>query len=98
MDMIIQGIIAAITILYLCSYVGFRRIFAHAFILDIIVTGGFVYMFAGSYAGMMTGLIAGLTFSMFLRIGRRLFGVERVRLVRGYGRIFPTLCWVRSKS
>jgi len=96
-DMIFQGFIAAATILYLCSYVGFRRVFAHAFILDIIVTGGLVYAFAGSYAGMMTGLIGGLMFSMFMRIGRRLFGTERPKFVRGYGRIFPTLCWVRSK-
>lgn len=98
MDMILQGIIAAVTVLYLCSYIGFRRCFAHAFILDLIITGGFVWMFRGSYAGMMTGVIAGLTFSMFMRIGRRLFGVERVRLIRGYGRIFPTIVWVRSKS
>ena len=97
MDMIIQGAIAAATVLYLCSYVGFRRIFAYAFILDIIVTGGLVLMFAGSYAGMMTGVIAGLIFSMTMRIGRRLVGCERPRFIRGYGRIFPTLCWVRSK-
>jgi len=97
MDMVLQGFFAAATVLYLCSYIGFRRIFAYAFILDLAVTGGFIYMFAGSYAGMMTGVIAGLIFSATLRIGRRLFGVERVRFIRGYGRILPTMCWVRSK-
>ena len=97
MDMIVQGIIAAVTVLYLISYIGFRRAFAFAFALDIIVTAGFIWAFAGSYAGMMTGVIAGLTFSMFLRIGRRMFGVERVRVMRAYGCILPTLVWVRSK-
>lgn len=97
MDMLLQGFIAAATVLYLCSYIGFRRVFAHAFILDLLVTGGFIWMFAGSYAGMMTGVIAGLTFSAFMRIGRRLFGIERLRFIRGYGRILPTPIWVRSK-
>lgn len=95
--MIMQGFIAAATVLYLCSYIGFRRIFAFAFITDLIVTGGFIFMFAGSYAGMMTGVIAGLIFSSVIRIGRSLFGVERPRLIRGYGRILPSLIWVRSK-
>jgi len=97
MDMIFQGFIAAATVLYLFSYIGFRRVFAYAFILDIIVTGGFIWMFAGSYAGMMTGVIAGLLVSATFRIGRRLFGVEKLRLIRGYGRIFPSVIWVRSK-
>jgi hypothetical protein len=97
MDMLLQGAIAAATVLYLCSYVGFRRVFAYAFILDLAVTAGFVWMFAGSYAGMMTGVIAGLIFSATMRIGRRTMGIEKPRLIRGYGRILPTLVWVRSK-
>ena len=97
MDMILQGFFAAATVLWLISYVGFRRAFAHAFMLDVIVTGGMIYMFAGSYAGMMTGVIAGLMFSAFMRIGRRVMGIEKLRLVRGYGRILPTPIWVRSK-
>jgi len=96
-DMIMQGFFAAATVLWLISYVGFRRAFAHAFILDVIVTSGMIYMFAGSYAGMMTGVIAGLMFSAFMRIGRRIMGIERLTLVRGYGRILPTPIWVRSK-
>jgi len=97
MDMIWQGLIAAATVLYLCSYIGFRRVFAYAFILDIIVTGGFIWMFQGSYAGMMTGVIAGLTFSAFMRIGRTIFGVERLIPMRARGHILPSMRWVRSK-
>ena len=97
MDMILQGLIAAATVLYLCSYIGFRRIFAYAFLIDLAVTIGFIVMFAGSYAGMMTGVIAGLTFSAFMRIGRRVAGIEKLKFVRGYGRILPTPIWVRSR-
>ena len=97
MDMLTQGFIAALTALYLFSYIGFRRVFAFAFIVDVVMTITFVCMFAGSYAGMMTGVIAGLIFSIVLRVGRRLLGCERPHLIRGYGHILPTLVWVRSK-
>jgi len=97
MDMLLQGLIAAGTVLYLLSYFNLRRIFAHAFIVDLACTALLVYAFSGSYAGMMTGVIAGMTLSMFLRVGRKLLGIERMTFVRGYGHIFPTLIWVRSK-
>lgn len=97
MDTIFQGLIAAVTVFYLFSYVGYRRVFAHAFILDVIVTCAFIYMFKGSYAGMMTGIIGGLFFSAFMRIGRRVMGIEKLTFVRGYGRIIPNVFWVRSK-
>jgi regulation of enolase protein 1 (concanavalin A-like superfamily) len=98
MNMIVQGFIAAATVLWLMSYIGFRRIFAHAFVIDLVVTVGFVVAFAGSYAGMMTGVIAGLMVSMFIKAGRKLVGTERVRLVRRKGNIIPTFVWIRSKS
>jgi hypothetical protein len=97
MDMIVQGMIAAATLLWLLSYVGFRRVFAYTAWVDLLVTGGFVVMFAGSYAGMMTGVIAGLMVSLCLRIGRAALGVERLRFIRRSGDILPSLVWVRSR-
>ena len=98
MDMITQGFIAAATVIWLLSYIGFRRVFAYAFLADLVITAGMVYMFAGSYAGMMTGVIAGITVSAFLRIGRSVAGVERIRVMRRYGHILPSVVWVRSSS
>lgn len=98
MDMIVQGFIAAVTLLWLLSYIGFRRVFAYTAYVDIIVTGGFVIAFAGSYAGMMTGVIAGLFVSLSLRVGRALLGTERMRFIRRSGNILPSVVWVRSKT
>ena len=97
-DMIVQGMIAAATILWLLSYLKFRRVFAFAFIVDVIVTGGFIIMFIGTYAGMMTGVIAGLLVSMFMRVCRKAVGVERPRLRRQSGHVLPSLVWIRSKA
>ncbi len=97
MDMITQGLIAAATVLWLLSYIGFRKVFYFAFITDVVCTGTLVYMFSGSYAGMMTGVIAGGLLSMFLRAGRTVAGSSKPRWIRRSGNIMPTLVWVRSK-
>lgn len=96
MDMIVQGFIAAMTIVYLLSYLPMRRVFGYAFIFDIVITGGFIWMFAGSYAGMMTGLIAGLMVSMVLRMGGWLVGQEHLVLARRKGNILPEPIWMRK--
>lgn len=96
MDMIAQGFIAALTVLWLLSYIGFRKVFGYAFAADVLITGGMIYMFAGSYAGMMTGVIAGLMISITLKVGARVFGKERLALARRKGRITPSLFWRKS--
>ena len=97
MDMITQGAIAAATVIWLLSYLGFRKVFNFAFITDALITGTLVFMFSGSYAGMMTGVIAGLMVSMFIRGGRATVGTSKPRWVRRSGNIMPSLVWVRSK-
>lgn len=96
--MLMQGLIAAVTILWLLSYFGFRRVFGYAAVVDIVVTGGFMYMFAGSYGGMMTGLVAGLIVSCVLKFGGRVFGKERARVARLKGDLFPSLVWQRVEE
>lgn len=96
--MLLQGLIAAATILWLLSYFNFRRIFGYAAFVDIAVTGGFMFMFAGSFGGMMTGLIAGLMVSIVLKFGGRIFGYERATIVRLKGNLLPSIVWVRKEA
>ena len=98
MDMIMQGIFAAVMVLWLLSYLKFRRVFAYAGVFDIVITLGLMYAFKGSYAGLMTGVFAGIVVSTTLKFGGLIFGTERMRLVRRKGRIFPSRVWVRGKS
>ena len=96
--MIMQGIFAAVMVLWLLSYLKFRRVFAYAGVFDIVITLGLMYAFKGSYAGLMTGVFAGIVVSTTLKFGGLVFGIERMHLVRRKGRIFPSRVWVRSKS
>jgi hypothetical protein len=97
MDMIVQGMIAAATVLWLLSYFGFRRVFGFIMVVDIVVTVGFIIAFSGSYAGMMTGVIAGMITSMFLRVGRSMLGYSTPRFIRRSGDLFPSMVWVRRR-
>ena len=98
MDMITQGIFTAAMILWLLSYFGWRRVFAFAGVFDITITLTMMYMFKGSYAGMMTGVFAGVIVSMVLKFGGRVFGTERPRVIRKSGALLPSLIWTRSKA
>jgi len=98
MDMLTQGIFTAVMLLWLLSYFPWRRVFAFAGVLDICITLGMMWMFRGSYAGMMTGVFAGVIVSATLKFGGRLFGTECPRIVRKTGALIPSVVWVRSKS
>ena len=98
MDMITQGIFTAAMILWLLSYFGWRRVFAFAGVLDIVITLTMMWMFRGSYAGMMTGVFAGVIVSATLKFGGQIFGTERPRIIRKSGALLPSLVWTRSRS
>lgn len=48
--------------------------------IDILVTATFVSLFAGTYNGMMTALVAGLIFSIVLYILKICIGYESLRI------------------
>lgn len=93
MDMLMQGFIAALTFLWLLSYLPMRRVFGYALFFDITITGILMVMFTGSYAGMMTAVIAGMMLSMFLRLGRWALGAERLTLKRRKQEVIPSVVW-----
>lgn len=59
--------------------------------IDIGVTALFVTMFAGTYSGMMTALVAGLIFSISLWVLKIIVGYETPR----FSPRSPFLTWER---
>ena len=83
----------AVCFILLFGYLGYKRVAGYAVMVDVAVFALCIYMFAGTYAGMMTGIIAGVIISLFLKLVIRTVGVERVKLQRYKGDVFPTLRW-----
>ncbi len=83
----------AVAFIFLFSYFGFKKVAGYAVIVDIAVFALCIYLFKGTYAGMMTGIIAGICISVFLKSIRRTVGYEKLRLVRYKGKLVPEWEW-----
>jgi len=94
--MIEAGLISAIALFLVLARFNLRRICGYRTFIDVAATALFVYMFIGTYAGMMTGILAGACVSLMLNIMTKLYGYERARLIRMKGHVLPTLVWTAT--
>jgi hypothetical protein len=77
------------------GYFGYRRVAGYAFWVDILLGGLTMWLFLGTYSGMIVGLLSSLVITVFLQLYRKLFGYERFELMRKRGQILPRGYWVR---
>ena len=83
----------AIAFIFLFSYLGFKRVAGYAWLVDIALFALLLYLFKGTYAGMMTGIFAGIIISVFLKSIRKTVGYEKVKMVRYEGKLVPEWEW-----
>ena len=82
----------------LFGYIGYKKVAGYAILVDITCFALCIYMFMGTYAGMMTGIFAGAIISLFLKTIIRTVGAERLKPVRYEGDVLPTLRWEDIKG
>lgn len=83
----------ALTFIFLFSYLGFKRVAGYAWFIDIATFVLCLWLFKGTYAGMMTGMIAGLIITAFLKLIRGRIGYEVLALHREQEALLPKLRW-----
>ncbi len=88
----------AVCFILLFGYLGYKRVAHFALIVDVAIFAFCIYIFMGTYAGMMTGIIAGVIISLFLKLVRRSVGTEKPTLVRYEGDLMPTWTWEEIKA
>ena len=96
--MIEAGLVTAIGFMFLMFRLNIRRVAGYALIVDLLLTFGFMWLFQGTYAGMMTGLFAGCVISIALTLVKRTIGYERAAFIRVKGELFPRLIWKSYKG
>ncbi len=94
--MIEAGLISAVALFLVLARFNLRRICGYRTFVDVCATAAFVFVFIGTYAGMMTGILAGACVSLMLNIMTKLYGYERAHLVRMKGHLLPTLVWTAT--
>lgn len=85
----------AIGFILMFGYFGYRRVAGYAFWVDIGLGALTMYLFLGTYSGMIVGMLSSLVITVFLQIYRRLFGYEKFELIRKRGDLLPRGYWVR---
>ncbi len=88
----------AIAFIFLFSYLGFKRVAGYAWLVDIALFALLLYLFNGTYAGMMTGIFAGICISVFLKSIRKTVGFEKVKMVRYEGKLVPEFKWEEIRA
>jgi hypothetical protein len=76
--MLSAGLLTALGIIFLLYKVGFKRVLGYDVIVDIVATIGLMYIFAGTYSGMMAAIIGGLFISVVLIIAKRFVNYEKL--------------------
>ena len=84
----------ALAFIFLMFYFDIKKVAGMAVILDVLIFGLMLWLFKGTYAGMMTGMIAGLIITFFLRGVRSSIGYKKVELHRAHKTLTPMPRWV----
>jgi hypothetical protein len=77
----LAGLLSALGLLFLIFKFGIRRVISYDIPVDIAVTILLMYVFAGTYSGMMAAMVGGLIVSVTLFIMKRTM-VREVLTVR----------------
>jgi len=91
--MLEAGLITAIGAIWILSRMNLKRIAGYALAWDVGITALLTFLFIGTYAGMVTGMFAGVIISLFLTIVKRTAGAERLGLERHKDEAVPRLRW-----
>jgi len=98
--MLSAGLLTALGIIFLLYKVGFKKILGYDIYVDIVATLGLMYLFAGTYSGMMAAIVGGLFISVVLIIAKQAIGYEKLTLswvpfsINKLKLRRPTLRWV----
>lgn len=80
---LVYSVSASFAVMFLLWKTGvtmFRRFLGYEVIIDALFTLHMFSMFGFTFSGLVTAILAGLTFSFFLRAARNWWGYERLTL------------------
>ena len=87
------AILTGIGVIWILSRMNLRRVAGYALFWDVTTMGILTWMFIGTYAGMVTGMMAGVIVSAFLSVVKKKNGAERLGLDRKKEEAYPRLRW-----
>jgi len=95
--MLEAALLTAIGIIWILSRMNLKRVAGYALAWDVGLTGLLTWLFIGTYAGMVTGMAAGVIISVFLTGVKKTAGAERLALIRKKDDALPRVRWKEVK-
>ncbi len=95
--MLEAGILTAMGVIWILSRMNLKRVAGYALAWDVGLTALLTWMFIGTYAGMVTGMLAALIISIFLTAVKKTVGTERLQLHRAKDQALPRVRWREIK-
>ena len=80
----IAGVLSAVSVFIVLMTLGIRKAAGYHIWIDVIFSVAFVFVFAGTFSGMITAFTGGLTLTVLLLI---------VRWTMGYARYYRKWGW-----
>lgn len=80
-ELLLAGLIASHTLLLICFKLGIRRVLGYDVVFDIAATLLLLWMFSGTYSGMIAASIGGLVITAELWVLKRYLGYEKLEYV-----------------
>lgn len=80
-ELVIIGLVSALSLFVLLLIAGkktLRRVLGFGVIVDIVLSALLIWMFAGTYSGMVAALAGGLFISAVLRLTAKIVGREHL--------------------
>jgi len=78
--MFTAGILSGLGIIVILLQFDFKKVLGYSLMVDIGSTVGLSALFLGTYSGMMTGIVGGLTVTVVLAVSKMLFGYKKMTL------------------
>jgi hypothetical protein len=95
--MLEAGLITAVGIIWLLCRFDVKKVAGHAKFWDIAISAFLAFIFIGTFAGMVTGVLAGVIVSLFLTSIRKFAGYKTLTPCRKPGERVGKFRWVSHK-
>jgi hypothetical protein len=92
--MVLAGALTVAALIVTMVRIDLRKCLGYATPIDLTFTAMMLYMFHGTYSGIVAAASAGLFMSLALSLLVRVFGYERARVVRIHWTTLPEVEWI----
>lgn len=94
MSMVLAGGLTVSALIVTMYRINIKRCLGYATTIDVIFSLSMLYMFHGTYSGIIAAASAALFMSLTLSVLVRLYGYERARVLRFHWMTLPSVEWI----